>query len=82
MLHKTSILIGTFNILYDLIYKKILENNAKTSKRSHNFENNIFLIISNCWIQAVIKEVQRFRVTCLLTGQYDTEEYGTIAGVI
>ena len=30
----------------------------------------------------VIKEVQRFIVTCLLTGQYDTEEYGTIAGVI
>ena len=30
----------------------------------------------------VIKEVQRFRVTCLLTGQYDTKEYGTIAGVI
>ena len=30
----------------------------------------------------VIKEVQRFRVTCLLTGQYDTEVYGTIAGVI
>ena len=32
--------------------------------------------------QAVIKEVQRSGVTCLLTGQYDTEEYGTIAGVI
>ena len=30
----------------------------------------------------VIKEVQRFRVTCLLTSQYDTKEYGTIAGVI
>ena len=26
--------------------------------------------------------VQRFRVTCLFTGQYDTREYGTIAGVI
>ena len=30
----------------------------------------------------VMKEVQRFRATCLLTGQYDTDEYGTIAGVI
>ena len=30
----------------------------------------------------VIKEVQRFGVTCLLTGQSDTQEYGTIAGVI
>ena len=32
-------------------------------------------------INIVIKEVQCFRVTCLLKGQYDTEEYGTIAGV-
>ena len=30
----------------------------------------------------VIKEVQCFGVTCLLTGQFDTEEYGTIAGDI
>ena len=28
------------------------------------------------------KSVQRFRVTCLFTGQYDTGEYGTIAGVL
>ena len=28
------------------------------------------------------KSVQSFRVTCLFTGQYDTREYGTIAGVI
>ena len=28
------------------------------------------------------KLVQSFRVTCLFTGQYDTREYGTIAGVI
>ena len=27
------------------------------------------------------KSVQRFRVTCLFTSQYDTREYGTIAGV-
>ena len=27
------------------------------------------------------KSVQRFRVTCLFTGQYDTGKYGTIAGV-
>ena len=28
------------------------------------------------------KLVQRFKVTCLFTGQYATREYGTIAGVI
>ena len=28
------------------------------------------------------KSVQSFRVTCLFTGQYNTGEYGTIAGVI
>ena len=39
------------------------------------------MILNSSWLY-VIKEVQRFRVTCLLTGQYDTEEYGTIAGVI
>ena len=32
---------------------------------------------TNCY-----KSVQSFRVTCLFTGQYDTKEYGTIAGVI
>ena len=33
-------------------------------------------------VDIFIKEVQRFRVTCLLTGQYNTKEYGTIEGVI
>ena len=28
------------------------------------------------------KSVQSFRVTCLFTGQYDTGEFGTIAGVM
>ena len=28
------------------------------------------------------KSVQSFRVTCLFIGQYETREYGTIAGVI
>ena len=31
---------------------------------------------------ASILSVQRFGVTCLFTGQYDTGEYDTIAGVI
>ena len=43
---------------------------------------NVTIIFIVRDINVVIKEVQRFRVTCLLTGQYDTEEYGTIAGVI
>ena len=34
------------------------------------------------WSQYCYKSVQRFRVTCLFTGQYDTREYGTIAGVL
>ena len=44
--------------------------------------------IVNCKVKQTLnvlllyKVVQRFRVTCLFTGQYDTEEYGTIAGVI
>ena len=33
-------------------------------------------------IAICFKSVQSFRVTCLFTGQYDTGEYGTIAGVI
>ena len=37
----------------------------------------LFKILSKCY-----KSVQSFRVTCLFTGQYDTEEYGTIADVI
>ena len=32
--------------------------------------------------QPVIKCDTTLRVTCLFTGQYDTEEYGTISGVI
>ena len=36
-----------------------------------------FIAPSNCY-----KSVQRFTVTCLFTGQYDTGEYGTIVGVI
>ena len=34
-------------------------------------------VIKQCY-----KSVQSFRVTCLFNGQYDTREYGTIAGVI
>ena len=38
--------------------------------------------IGKIWVCYCYKSVQRFRVTCLFTGQYDTREYGTIAGVI
>ena len=38
---------------------------------------NVIFLLTNCY-----KPVKRFRVTCLLTVQYDTREYGTIAGVI
>ena len=38
--------------------------------------------LESCFLQYCYKSVQRFRVTCLFAGQYDTREYGTIAGVI
>ena len=40
-------------------------------------ENSKTVTASICY-----KSVQSFWVTCLFTGQYDTKEYGTIAGVI
>ena len=44
--------------------------------------NAEFHYINKCISLYCYKSVQRFRVTCLFTGQYDMGEYGTIAGVI
>ena len=67
-----------------------------TNKEALNFwvcfrwcskERNVSIDIIGCQVEAsnlynCYKSVQRFRVTCLFTGQYDTAEYGTIASVI
>ena len=38
--------------------------------------------ITHYMLSVCYKSVQSLRVTCLFTGQYDTGEYGTIAGVL
>ena len=45
-------------------------------------DGSLFELVFSYLFFICYKSVQRFRVTCLFTGQYDTGEYGTIAGVI
>ena len=58
-------------------YFMLFQHFILCKKWKHVKDNNFNSIQKNCY-----KSVQRFRVTCLFTGQYDTREYGTIAGAI